>query len=159
VASPSERTPAPATDGEREATARFLREQHVAGNLTLEAFGDRVARTYSASTVAELDALVADLPDGRERPRPEVVAAVRAVLEPAGYRLDDERDGALTFVRKVHPGWTIAVAIILFPVGLLALLVRRRRALTVHVDARSRLSLGGEVPPSLRRQLEGLRFA
>jgi hypothetical protein len=46
----------------REAAIQQLADSFAADVLSLEDFDDRVARAHSATTVAELDALVADLP-------------------------------------------------------------------------------------------------
>src|SRR6185312_12807257 len=46
----------------REAAIQQLADGFAADLLTMDQFDDRVARAHSAATVAELDALVADLP-------------------------------------------------------------------------------------------------
>jgi len=51
-----------ASDADRERVATLLREHHAEGRLTAEEFGDRVDRTFTAKTIGELDALLADLP-------------------------------------------------------------------------------------------------
>src|SRR2546426_535935 len=47
----------------REAAIQRLADSFAADLLTLDQFDERVARAHGAATVAELDALVADLPD------------------------------------------------------------------------------------------------
>jgi len=49
-------------DGEREAVAEILRQQHAEGRLDSEEFQERIDRCLAAKTYADLDALVADLP-------------------------------------------------------------------------------------------------
>jgi hypothetical protein len=49
------------TDDERELAAAFLSARFAEDRLTLEAFEERVAAVYRASTMAELNALTADL--------------------------------------------------------------------------------------------------
>ena len=51
-----------ASDTDRERTASLLREHHAQGRLTPEEFNDRIDRTFTAKTIGELDALLADLP-------------------------------------------------------------------------------------------------
>jgi hypothetical protein len=51
-----------ASDTDRERTASLLREHHAQGRLTAEEFNDRIDRTFTAKTIGELDALLADLP-------------------------------------------------------------------------------------------------
>src|SRR6476620_9852492 len=46
----------------REAAIQRLADSFAADLLTIDQFDDRVARAHGATTVAELDALVADLP-------------------------------------------------------------------------------------------------
>ncbi|HET6866524.1 MAG TPA: DUF1707 domain-containing protein [Solirubrobacteraceae bacterium] len=55
-----------AADADRDAVAKTLREQHVAGRIDTDELQERIERCYAAKTYAELDALVADLP-GEER--------------------------------------------------------------------------------------------
>ena len=51
-----------ASDADRERTASLLREHHAQGRLTAEEFNDRLDRAFTATTLGELDALLADLP-------------------------------------------------------------------------------------------------
>ena len=57
-------------DSERDAVAMRLREHWAAGRLELEELDDRVERVYAATTRADLDALVADLPEPDHRSAP-----------------------------------------------------------------------------------------
>ena len=43
-----------------------------------------------------------------------------------GYALEVNSEANLVFVRKRRPAWTFALAVLLFPVGLLALLHTER---------------------------------
>jgi hypothetical protein len=54
-----------ASDGERAATAELLRRQHAEGRLTTDELDERLGACYAAKTRGELDALTADLPQGR----------------------------------------------------------------------------------------------
>ncbi len=51
-----------ASDADRERTATLLREHHAEGRLTVEEFHERLDAAYTAKTLGDLDALVADLP-------------------------------------------------------------------------------------------------
>src|SRR5258708_13895677 len=51
-----------ASDADRDRTASLLREHLAAGRLTPEEFSERLDRAFSARTVGEIDALLADLP-------------------------------------------------------------------------------------------------
>jgi Domain of unknown function (DUF1707) len=66
----SRRTPADralrASDADRTAVGDILRKEHVAGRLDTDEFADRFGRCLEAKTYTQLDALIADLPDGGE---------------------------------------------------------------------------------------------
>jgi hypothetical protein len=60
---PEERSPVlRASDGERERVVTALRDGAAEGRLTFDELAQRVERAYGASTAAELDTLLADLP-------------------------------------------------------------------------------------------------
>jgi hypothetical protein len=75
-----------AADADRERTATDLREHYAAGRLSEPELGERIDAAYAARTVAELDALTADLPDARPLPAPPSGRAVarRRVYQDAG---------------------------------------------------------------------------
>lgn len=58
-----------AGDADREAAGEALRRHHADGRIDTDELQDRISRCYGARTVAELDALLVDLP--RDPPRPE----------------------------------------------------------------------------------------
>src|SRR5215216_2459546 len=61
-----------ASDAEREGTVQHLRDQALAGRLTVEELDERCARAYAAVTVSQLTELVRDLPVGAPvAPRPQ----------------------------------------------------------------------------------------
>ena len=66
----SRRTPADrdlrASDADRNAVGDILRREHVAGRLDADEYADRYGRCLEAKTYAQLDALIADLPEGAE---------------------------------------------------------------------------------------------
>src|SRR4029453_2792302 len=51
-----------ASDADRERTVEQLRQHHADGRLDMEEFSERMDRAYAAKTLAELDALMTDLP-------------------------------------------------------------------------------------------------
>jgi hypothetical protein len=51
-----------ASDDDRDRTAALLREHHAVGRLTAEEFSERLDKAYAATTVGDLDELLADLP-------------------------------------------------------------------------------------------------
>jgi class 3 adenylate cyclase len=57
-----------ASDTERERVVEFLRHHYGAGRLSEDDLSERIESAYGARTLAELDALIADLPSKRERP-------------------------------------------------------------------------------------------
>ena len=54
--------PIRASDQDRERTAHQLREHHAVGRLDAEEFNERLDKVFEAKTIADLDALTADLP-------------------------------------------------------------------------------------------------
>jgi len=51
-----------ASDEDRDRTAGLLREHHAVGRLSPEEFSDRLDKTFAATTIGELEALLSDLP-------------------------------------------------------------------------------------------------
>src|SRR5690348_13232208 len=83
-----------ASDAEREQMAALMRHHYAIGRLDTEEFEERVARCFAATTVGELQELVADLPPsipgelGRARtsdrrrllPRPAMIVPIVVAL-------------------------------------------------------------------------------
>src|SRR5262245_58489772 len=66
-------------DKERDSVSEILREGHLEGRLDSDEFQSRLERCMAAKTYAELDALIADFPDGaEERRRPTQAWRLRA---------------------------------------------------------------------------------
>lgn len=74
-----------ASDAERERTATLLRDHAGAGRLTPEELDERLGVAYAARTVAELDALLRDLP------APEAAAARAPSTRSAQHELARRR--------------------------------------------------------------------
>ena len=64
----------------------------------------------------------------------ELMTFVVPPMERWGYDLTQRFDGRLRFERETRPLWTIPVAILLFPFGLLALLYKDRERVTIDLD-------------------------
>jgi hypothetical protein len=177
-----------ASDRDREAVAELLRRHHLAGRLTLEEFEQRLEGAQRAVTLGDLAALHEDLPDppavrrrsSRSRvpgrmgfsERIEVDASPARVHElaldtilpamaRAGYALEERAPGRLAFVQHRRPGWTIAVAILLFPFGLLALTVRDSDRVVIEFDPGRHggcsVLIHGVAPLAVRRAVQELR--
>jgi Domain of unknown function (DUF1707) len=78
-----------------------------------------------------------------------------------GFELVATSRPSLTFERSERPVWTIAVAIVIFPVGLVALLYRRTYRVQLTLDDlgenRTRLTIHGSAPLAVRRAFADLR--
>lgn len=77
-----------ASDEDRDRTAALLREHHALGRLSPEEFNDRLDKTFEATTIGELEALLSDLPrmDLYRLPDAELTRQPRQVLQPAGHQ-------------------------------------------------------------------------
>jgi hypothetical protein len=60
---------------------------------------------------------------------------ISPTLANGGYKLTTREAQSLHYVKRYAPGWTIAVAILLFPVGLLALMAKNESMLIVTFEA------------------------
>jgi hypothetical protein len=178
-----------ASDADRDDVANQLALHCARGRLTLEEFEQRVEQAQAAQTLGELNALLRDLASGDagERPRrpaagppgtrpfstrveldasAELIhAAALDKLAPSlhryGYELRTQSPGALVFERRVRPTWVPAVAILAFPVGLLALAIKETQRIVISMDARSSgertvLTVHGNAPRSVRKAFADL---
>src|SRR5215475_129072 len=143
-----------ASDADREAAVEALREHYFAGRLDVEEFTERVEQAYGARTVGELEQVERELPatapstpaqrkpwllpgsgsfsvriHSRKPPAEAVDDVLTDIATPlTGLGYEPQRDEPTTrvFVRSQRPAWTIVVAVLLFPLGLLALLYQER---------------------------------
>jgi hypothetical protein len=90
-------------------------------------------------------------------------ADVLELLVPAffsyGYELVERTPDRLVLERRYQPGWTILLAIFLFPLGLLALLARGSEIVTIDLASRDGYTLAvaqGVAPRKIRRALAEL---
>jgi len=97
-----------ASDEDRDRTAALLREHHAVGRLTPAEFSERLDRAYAATTVGDLDELLADLPgiDLYQLPH----ASLPRYQDAAGRPLPAERPGAGPVVPggRFSPAWLSA---------------------------------------------------
>lgn len=174
-----------ASDAEREAAVRALRTAAEEGRLDTDELEERVAAAYAAKTRGELTALMQDLPSGRalsvpppsqlphtpgliarwHAPLPldqataDLMRFVGPPLHAYGYRLVSSSRTQLQFERTHRPTWTVIVAVVLFPLGLLALLHTERDVITLSATdhgASTTIVAAGNAPPGLRHALSGL---
>jgi DUF1707 SHOCT-like domain len=115
-----------ASDEDRGRIGAALGEHYAAGRLTLEEFQERLDKVYAATTLGELDLLMADLP-GTDLGRLPVRRAPGPVQVPAGGSVQAWRVwlaiGVVAFVIWLLGGasggpWFLWVAV---PLGLLML--------------------------------------
>jgi hypothetical protein len=151
------------SDAEREAAISALREHFFAGRLDVEEFTERVDQAYTAKTRADLEAVGRELPatsdvarrqrkpwllpgntsfavrfytdEPPERAIDNALGAVFARLAGSGYEPSKDEPAKRIFVRDERPTWTIVVAVLLFPLGLLALTYRARSQVVVSAAA------------------------
>ena len=71
-----------ASDEDRDRTVAYLRTQQSAGRLTLDELEERSAAAYAAVEVADLDALLVDLP---KPPRPPMPVPAGAAAKPPRF--------------------------------------------------------------------------
>lgn len=176
------------TDAQREEVAKRLRQACAARRLTVEELAERVDRAYAARLEHELAALVADLPGSGMPARPSrrlpvlgnrrehtdrflvegdrarvagrALAQIVPLFVSRGYTLASHDETELVFTRAERPGWTIVAAIVVFPIGLLALLHRRTaNAIVAFIDCAqgTEVTVHGMVPLGLRRAFAQLR--
>jgi hypothetical protein len=69
-----------------------------------------------------------------EEAQQEIVATWSSSLNLAGYSLTSQSPSAVTFAKRYHPGWTIVLAVVFFPLGLLFLMHRRYAPITFGLE-------------------------
>jgi len=172
-----------ASDADRDRVATELGRHWAEGRLAIDELERRLERLYAAETVAEVRGLLADLPRervrdaaaavGRHGPgirpfshcidlgaKPETVkGAILAKLSPGfhryGYEVRKVSEGMIVYERHRRPGWVPFVAVLAFPVGLLALAVREKHRIVVsleqHGRGRTLLTVHGTAPRGIRK--------
>jgi hypothetical protein len=173
------------SDADREAAVLALREHFFAGRLDVEEFTERVDQAYAARTRADLDAVGRELPAAPDIVRPgrkplllpgntsfavrmyteepperavdDALGAVFARLAGSGYEPRGEEPSKRVFVRDERPTWTIVVAVLLFPLGLIALVYRARSQVVVSAapaeGGLTAVDIYGTAPIAVRRAI------
>ncbi len=167
-----------ASDVEREAAVGVLRTAAQEGRLDTDELEERIAAAYAAKTRGELNTLLDDLPPAMApsvpAPRPpgaiarwrapvpldramvDLVEFVAPPLQSYGFRIVSRTANELVFARSRRPAWTIALAVFLFPVGLLALLYSEKHSVVLSAaehGGETIIVAQGNVPPRIRRAL------
>jgi hypothetical protein len=180
-----------ASDTERERVALRLASAASVGRLTVEELEERTAAALAASTRGELSALLDDLPElprtpgrqarrlpwlpgrtafsarwrGPEDPRragADILELLVPVFARDGYVLVERTGERLVLERAVRPAWTILAAVLLFPIGLIALTYERSDLVTIDMIAHDDHTVAvahGVAPLAIRRGLADLEFA
>jgi hypothetical protein len=85
----------------------------------------------------------------------EALRHIAPALNRRGYELINKRPDRLVFCYYYRPGWTYAAALLLFPLGLVALLHQSEERITLDFDqlrhGRTRLVAHGRAPRRVRR--------
>ena len=177
-----------ASDAERDQVAERLSEACAHGRLDTSELEERIEAAYAARTMRELQALVADLPApparrparprrrpwfpgnrgfaermAVSRPRHRVIERVLTTLAPLlvarGYTLVSATDRLVVFEQDRRPAWTILVAVVVFPFGLVALTHKRRTRIVVAFTDEAggtEIAAYGWAPLGVRRGLAEL---
>jgi hypothetical protein len=103
------------------------------------------------------------LPSSRGHVLAQTLARLAPLLNGRGYALESYTPHTLEFVHDRRPGWTIAVAILGFPIGLAALLYRQRSRIVLTLEEAPSggtvLTVYGNAPRAVRRAFAELRDA
>jgi hypothetical protein len=100
------------------------------------------------------------VPASPERAMHDLLTQVAPVLHDSGYELQERTPYRLRFVRSRRPVWTFAVAILVFPFGLLALLYTEERHVAIELQpggGGTLVTAAGVAPPDVHdafRRLE-----
>jgi hypothetical protein len=93
-------------------------------------------------------------PSSAERAMAEIMEHVAPPLARHGYSLVERTPYRLVFKRSRRPAWTIVLAILLFPFGLLALLYQESEQITIDLQPQGTstlVSASGIAPLDVRR--------
>ena len=113
--------------------------------------GRRGGRYFSASW---------RVPASPERTMHDILTRVAPPLNDSGYELRERGPYRLRYVRSRRPVWTFALAVLLFPIGLLALLYTEERHVAIELQpsgAGTVVTAAGVAPPDVHdafRRLE-----
>jgi len=182
-----------ASDAEREHAVDLLRHHATAGRITVEELDERCTAALDARTRGDLAALLRDLPNDERvvvpRPKPREArgigvrpftyewhldvapdkamdAALRHIapaMHRGRYELVERSPERLVFTYAHRPAWTYAVAVGVFPFGLIALMYTTEERIVLDFDrargGATRLVVTGRAPRSVRRAFAELEAA
>jgi hypothetical protein len=89
----------------------------------------------------------------------ELVHSLGPALRAYGYDVVDRTPSRLVFARRRRPAWTIVVAVLFFPIGLVALLYSAADDITIELARRGRETVclaQGVAPLAIRREFAQL---
>ena len=139
----------------REAAIQLLADGFAADLLTIDQFDDRVARAHSATTVAELDALVADL----EPHKPAASTALVPLTVDASLAPPKKRLRSLFGNLERHGAWVVPDRLAVSAVfGNAVLDFREARFTAAVTELEARVVFGNleiVVPPQLAVECDG----
>jgi hypothetical protein len=81
---------------------------------------------------------------------------ITPVMHEAKYQATERSSSALRYSRAYHPAWTIVLAVLLFPIGLVFLLIKSEDELIFNVgalDQGSRVTVSGKVGRKTRERV------
>lgn len=89
----------------------------------------------------------------------DLEAFVAPPMRAEGYTLAHAGEAHMIFARERRPTWTYAVAVLLFPIGLIALLHKERAEIVFELRERgdeTLITVSGDAPLAIRRGLSEL---
>jgi hypothetical protein len=102
------------------------------------------------------------VPAPRKETRWQVLSVIAPRLVNYGYELVTQSPTELVFECRLRPPWTVLVAIVAFPVGLIALTVSRNERIVISLEdgpaGATNMIVHGNAPRRVRKAFLGLRF-
>ncbi|MDA0179490.1 DUF1707 domain-containing protein [Solirubrobacter phytolaccae] len=98
-------------------------------------------------------------PTDRRRAATDLEEFVAPLMRTHGYALVHGGEALKVFARERRPLWTYVVAVVFFPIGLLALLHKERAQIVFELRERGEetlISVSGDAPLAIRRGLSAL---
>ena len=102
------------------------------------------------------------VPASREDVHLEVLRTIAPPLVDYGYQLVSHSPTGIVFECRLRPPWTILVAIFAFPIGLIALTIRRNERIVISLAERSEggtgMTVSGNAPRRVRKAFLELKL-
>jgi hypothetical protein len=173
-----------ASDADRELIVSGLRVHHAEGRLDEDELEERLAAAFAARTRGELTRLVADLPPPGRSTEATIVRSdasavtvdgdteaawrllqdrvVPALVSPGGYSVVGQHPPQMIVLeREYRPWWTWVLAVAVFPIGLLALMIRSRERSVISIagagTGRAQIAVSGRARGPVMQALDRLR--